>query len=211
MSISVNRCWARTFNHYLYRDRKYFTVTAENAMKHRAANNSRKSPHSAKFSVSSSAAMYLYTQTQNTFVSICIKHRGIHVRNINSHFRSHYHTVLFPGDDVCSCSVASACDGTVPVPPVGHSHSHSPALLWRVSVWYPAGPLWAAPADCRLHTLAQRTGRGSQHIYLWWQQMQEPVTQNRNCLYFLIIVILYVGHGQFRYFTVRHGNYSVKN
>jgi hypothetical protein len=75
------------------------------------------------------------------------------------------YTVLSPGGDICSCSVVSACDGTVPlrhepvpVPPV----SHSPALLWRVSVWYPGGPLWASPADCRLHTLAWRTGFGSQ-------------------------------------------------
>jgi hypothetical protein len=45
-------------------------------------------------------------------------------------------TVLSPGGDVCSCSVVSACDETVPlrhepvpVPPVGQSVSHSPALL----------------------------------------------------------------------------------
>jgi hypothetical protein len=45
------------------------------------------------------------------------------------------HTALSLGDDVCSCSVVSACDGTVPlmhepvpVPPVGQSVPHSPAL-----------------------------------------------------------------------------------
>jgi hypothetical protein len=52
-------------------------------------------------------------------------------------------TVLSPGGDVCSRSVVVACDRTVPVrhdpvpvSPVVHSVSYSPAVLCRESVSY---------------------------------------------------------------------------
>jgi hypothetical protein len=31
--------------------------------------------------------------------------------------------------------------------------------MWRVSVWYPGGSLWASPADCTLWPLLKHTGQ----------------------------------------------------
>lgn len=90
-------------------------------------------------------------------------------------------TVLFPGDDECSYSVVSALGLIVPqrchsdpVPPVDQSHSRIPAPIISLYVWYPAGSIWAAPADCKRRTLAWRTGSGNRRICLCTQEMPRP-------------------------------------
>jgi hypothetical protein len=135
--------------------REYFTVTAEKATKHSTISKIRNTPQSGRFITFSNMSIYLKR------LRFCRNFPIYHIWNSNMNLNwiiiRYDPTVLSPGADVCSCSVVSACDGTVPlrhepvpVPPV----SHSPALLWRVSVWYPGGPLWASPAECRPHTLA---------------------------------------------------------
>jgi hypothetical protein len=113
-------------------------VTAEKAARPIADSMIRNIPHRGTLNISSIASMYLkvYKIMQKILVSL-IPNK---LMKLNLIIFNYYCTVLSAGGAVCSRSVVSACDRTVPqrcgpvpvpvpVPPVGLSQPHNPVLM----------------------------------------------------------------------------------
>jgi hypothetical protein len=109
---------------------QYSTVIIEKATRHIPDNNIRNRPHSGNAQQSRIICINLKVGNENLII--------FRLPCLYTYFfiiLCYNHTVLYPGGDVCRCSIDSAYEGAylqrydpVPVPPVDHSHPHSPVV-----------------------------------------------------------------------------------